>query len=221
MLKAQIRKRLGELSLSIDLSVAKGITVLRGESGSGKTTIANLLSGALKPDEGEIELEGRSVFSTARSINLAPEARGIGFVFQTDRLLPHLSVEENIRFPQTAGRRRPRVDFAEVVEILGLERLLHRHPGSLSGGEGQRVALARALMGTESLLILDEPLSSLDPERRSLLMGFIERAAQTLDVPILYITHSEEEMRRLARRAFLLQSGRLREMDLRTAASHN
>ena len=207
MLKAQIRKRLGELSLSIDLSVAKGITVLRGESGSGKTTIANLLSGA--------------VFSTARSINLAPEARGIGFVFQTARLLPHLSVEDNIRFPQTAGRRRPRVDFAEVVEILGLERLLHRHPGSLSGGEGQRVALARALMGTESLLILDEPLSSLDPERRSLLMGFIERAAQTLDVPILYITHSEEEMRRLARRAFLLQSGRLREMDLRTAASHN
>ena len=217
MLKAQIRKRLGELILSIDLSVAKGITVLRGESGSGKTTIANLLSGALKPDEGEIELEGRSVFSTARSINLAPEARGIGFVFQTARLLPHLSVEENIRFPQTAGRRRPRVDFAEVVEIVGLERLLHRHPGSLSGGEGQRVAL----MGTESLLILDEPLSSLDPERRSLLMGFIERAAQTLDVPILYITHSEEEMRRLARRAFLLQSGRLREMDLRTAASHN
>lgn len=212
MLKAQIRKRLGELSLSIDLSVAKGITVLRGESGSGKTTIANLLSGALKPDEGEIELEGCSVFSTAR---------GIGFVFQTARLLPHLSVEENIRFPQTAGKRRPRVDFAEVVEILGLERLLHRHPGSLSGGEGQRVALARALMGTESLLILDEPLSSLDPERRSLLMGFIERAAQTLDVPILYITHSEEEMRRLARRAFLLQSGRLRKMDLRTAASHN
>ena len=103
MLKAQIRKRLGELILSIDLSVAKGITVLRGESGSGKTTIANLLSGALKPDEGEIELEGRSVFSTARSINLAPEARGIGFVFQTARLLPHLSVEENIRFPQTAG----------------------------------------------------------------------------------------------------------------------
>ena len=201
MLKAQIRKRLGELSLSIDLSVAKGITVLRGESGSGKTTIANLLSGALKPDEGEIELEGCSVF--------------------TARLLPHLSVEENIRFPQTAGKRRPRVDFAEVVEILGLERLLHRHPGSLSGGEGQRVALARALMGTESLLILDEPLSSLDPERRSLLMGFIERAAQTLDVPILYITHSEEEMRRLARRAFLLQSGRLRKMDLRTAASHN
>lgn len=203
MLKAQIRKRLGELSLSIDLSAEKGITVLRGESGSGKTTIANLLSGALKPDEGEIELEGRSVFSTVRGINLAPEARGIGFVFQT------------------AGRRRPRVDFAEVVEILGLERLLHRHPASLSGGEGQRAALARALMGTESLLILDEPLSSLDPERRSLLMGFIERAAQTLDVPILYITHSEEEMRRLARRAFLLQSGRLREMDLRTAASHN
>ena len=106
MLKAQIRKRLGELSLSIDLSVAKGITVLRGESGSGKTTIANLLSGALKPDEGEIELEGRSVFSTARSINLAPEARGIGFVFQTARLLPHLSVEDNIRFPQTAGADR-------------------------------------------------------------------------------------------------------------------
>ena len=181
MLKAQIRKRLGELSLSIDLSVAKGITVLRGESGSGKTTIANLLSG--------------------------PEARGIGFVFQTARLLPHLSVEENIRFPQTAGKRRPRVDFAEVVEILGLERLLHRHPGSLSGGEGQRVALARALMGTESLLILDEPLSSLDPERRSLLMGFIERAAQTLDVPILYITHSEEEMRVGRAAASPLQNG--------------
>lgn len=213
MLTARIRKRLGELDLQVEMTLREGVTVLRGASGAGKSTIANLIAGALTPDEGEVRLEGRTVFSSALGVNLAPEARGIGFVFQTHRLLPHLTVEENIRFPQTAGGRRPRVSFDEAVGILGLERLLSRRPGSLSGGEGQRVALARALMGAESLLILDEPLSSLDPARRAVLMDFIERAAGLLDVPVLYITHSGEEMRRLARRALLLQSGRLTEID--------
>lgn len=213
MLTARIRKRLGDLDLMVDMTLADDVAVLRGESGAGKSTIANLIAGALTPDEGEITLEGRLVYSSARGVNLAPESRGIGFVFQTHRLLPHLTVEENIRFPQTAGGRRPRVSFDEAVAVLGLERLLFRRPASLSGGEGQRVALARALMAAESLLILDEPLSSLDPARRTVLMDFIERAAGLLDVPVLYITHSEEEMRRLARRALLLQSGRLTEID--------
>ncbi|MDO5531940.1 ATP-binding cassette domain-containing protein [Sutterella sp.] len=221
MLRARITKKLGELELEADLTLGSGITVLRGESGSGKSTLANLISGALTPDSGEIELEGLTVFSFGRGINLPPEARGIGFVFQEHRLLPHLTVRENIMFPVTAGGRKPRVEFEEAVAILGLAKLLERSPSGLSGGEAQRVALGRALLGAERLLILDEPLSSLDPKRRSALMDFIERATERLDIPVLFITHSEEEMRRLASRALLLSDGRFEEIDLGRARSTN
>lgn len=212
MLSARFRKKLGDFELCAELKLERGISVLRGESGAGKTTVANLLSGAMKPDEGEIELEGLTVYSSARHISLPPEARGIGFVFQSHRLFPHLTVRENILFPSLFGGRRSAVDFDETVEILGLKSLLDRLPSGLSGGEAQRAALGRALMGAERLLILDEPLSSLDPKRRHALMDFIAEAARRLNVPFIYITHSEEEMRRLADRAFLVEDGTLSEI---------
>ena len=212
MLNARFRKKLGDFELCAEFKLERGISVLRGESGAGKTTVANLLSGAMKPDEGEIELEGLTVYSSTRRISLPPEARGIGFVFQSHRLFPHLTVRENILFPSLFGGRKSAVDFDQTVEILGLDSLLDRLPSGLSGGEAQRVALGRALMGAERLLILDEPLSSLDPKRRHALMDFIAEAARRMSVPFIYITHSEEEMRRLADRAFLVEDGTISEI---------
>ena len=212
MLKARFRKTLGGFTLEAQLNLERGINVLRGESGAGKTTVANLLSGAMRPDDGEIELEGLTVYSRARRISLPPQSRGIGFVFQSHRLFPHLTVRENILFPSLFGGRKSAVDFDETIEILGLEPLLERLPSGLSGGEAQRVALGRALMGAERLLILDEPLSSLDPRRRHVLMDFIDGASRRMNVPFIYITHSEEEMMRLADRAFLVEDGTIAEI---------
>ena len=191
MLKARFRKTLGGFTLEAQLNLERGINVLRGESGAGKTTVANLLSGAMRPDDGEIELEGLTVYSRARRISLPPQSRGIGFVFQSHRLFPHLTVRENILFPSLFGGRKSAVDFDETIEILGLEPLLERLPSGLSGGEA---------------------LSSLDPRRRHVLMDFIDGASRRMNVPFIYITHSEEEMRRLADRAFLVEDGTIAEI---------
>jgi len=195
MLKAQIRKRLGELSLSIDLSVAKGITVLRGESGSGKTTIANLLSGALKPDEGEIELEGRSVFSTARSINLAPEARGIGFVFQNYNLLPKTTAVENVELPlmynptYKAAQRREKAVNALIAVGLG-DRLMHKS-NQMSGGQMQRVAIARALVNDPAVILADEATGNLDTRTSFEILVLFQRL-HAEGRTIIFVTHNPE-----------------------------
>ncbi len=184
-----------------------GITVLRGDSGSGKTTLADLLSGALAPASGRITADGAVWFDANKGIDLAPAQRGIGFVFQTHRLFPNLTVEENIRFPVISGHRTPRLSFEELVALLGIEALLKRRPSTLSGGESQRAALARALMGAEKLLILDEPLASLDPGRRESFMDFIRAAVERAALPVLYITHSERETQRLADRLLYIEEG--------------
>lgn len=184
-----------------------GITVLRGDSGSGKTTLADLLSGALAPASGRITADGAVWFDANKGINLAPAQRGIGFVFQTHRLFPNLTVEENIRFPVISGHRTPRLSFEELVTLLGIEALLKRRPSTLSGGESQRAALARALMGAEKLLILDEPLASLDPGCRESFMDYIRAAVERAALPVLYITHSERETQRLADRLLYIEEG--------------
>lgn len=218
MLSARFSLHRGSFFLNVSFDLIEGgITVLRGSSGAGKTTIADVLSGALCPDDGRIVAQGECFFDSTKHIALPPCQRGIGYVFQTHRLFPHLTVKENILFPQTVGHRLSPISFQETVELLGLEPFLNRKPLTLSGGEGQRVALARALMAANKLLILDEPLSSLDPQRRSLLMDFIERCAQKLDVPILYITHSEQETQRLAHRVLFLHDGQL---SLSSTSSH-
>lgn len=190
---------------------AGGITVLRGDSGSGKTTLADLLSGAIAPQKGRIISDGDIWFDAASGINRPPQERGIGFVFQTHRLFPNLSVEENIRFPVLFGNRKPLLAFDELVNLLGIEKLLPRHPATLSGGESQRAALARTLMGAEKLLIFDEPLASLDPKRRETFMDYIEATEKRIGIPVLYITHSEHETKRLASRLLYIEDGVIRD----------
>lgn len=196
-----------------------GITVLRGDSGSGKTTLADLLSGALAPATGRITADGAVWFDADKHLNLPPAQRGIGFVFQTHRLFPNLTVEENIRFPVLSGHRTPRLSFEELVSLLGIEALLKRRPSTLSGGESQRAALARALMGAEKLLILDEPLASLDPARRENFMDYIRAAVERAALPVLYITHSERETQRLADRLLYIEDGVVAEKSVQTPHS--
>ncbi len=211
MLNAHLKIRRGELLVDAEFELPDAlITVLRGDSGSGKTTVADMLCGRLLPEDGFVRLAGKVLFDSARKISLPLHERGIGYLFQNHRLLPHLTVEENIRLPVTHGGRRSRIAFEKLVGLLEIGPLLSRRPQTLSGGESQRAALGRALMGAENLLILDEPLSSVNPSLREKLMDLIRESTRLLGVPVLYITHSDRETIRLADSVLLLEEGRIR-----------
>ncbi len=186
-----------------------GVTALLGPSGCGKTTLAASIAGLRKEAAGLIRVGGRTFLSTAENISLPAPERGIGFVFQNHRLFPHLSVLNNLRFGITAGRRQPLADEKTLVDALGIDALLERRPDTLSGGESQRVALGRAVLAAETLLIMDEPLASLDEARRLELLDYFERIRAVATIPVLYITHAREEAERLADTVVELRAGKI------------
>lgn len=209
MLDVQVRKRLGDFSIEIEFSTEEaGIVVLFGKSGAGKTTLTGMLAGLVTPDEGRVVCGGRVFFDSSRGINLPPEKRGLGCVFQQRRLFPHMSVKGNLLFAHRFCKRPLDPDFlSRVVELLGIGHLLSRKPNTLSGGEGQRVEIGRALLCRASLLLMDEPLSSLDDERKEDLMGYIASIPENFGVPILYVTHSTHELARLANSVLEIDAG--------------
>jgi len=192
-----------EISLPAD-----GVLALFGRSGAGKTTFVNLLAGLARPDRGRIVVDGRVLFDSAAAIDLPPERRRIGYVFQDSRLFPHIDVRGNLLY---GHRRAPAEDrpigLEEIVALLGIGHLLHRRPGALSGGEKQRVAIGRALLANPKLLLLDEPLAALDAERKLEILPFIERLRDELRRPIVYVSHDAGEILRLADRVVLLEQG--------------
>lgn len=192
-------------TLSAALSAGGGITVLSGPSGSGKSTVASAVAGLVRPDRGRIAIGGETLFDSARGIDLPPARRRIGYVLQDALLFPHLSVRGNL----TYSRRRGTLTLDHVAEILGIGHVLERKPAHLSGGERQRVAIGRALLSGPSLLIMDEPLASLDAARRAELMPFIETLRDDLNLPVLYITHNWPEIIRLADTVALIEHGKL------------
>ncbi|MDR1944236.1 MAG: ATP-binding cassette domain-containing protein [Synergistaceae bacterium] len=210
MLEVRVKKNFGEFAMDMDFSLdPTGITVFFGKSGAGKTTLVNMIAGLVRPDQGVISCGGREFFSSGRKFSLPPEKRGLGYVFQQCRLFPHLSVRNNILFgPRFCGRRFDESFFQKVVEVLGVGSLLERRPNSLSGGESQRVAIGRALLSCESFLLMDEPLSSLDIERKEDLIEYIASIPQNFGIPVIYVTHSKEELSRLADRVLLISGGR-------------
>ena len=200
-----IEKKLGRFNLLLQGAFADGITGIFGKSGSGKTTFLNCLSGFLKPDAGEIRLDGRTLFSSIQHVDCPVEKRHLGVVWQDGLLFPHLSVSQNIGF----GLRQPdKKKYKNLIDLLRLYPLLDRRPQNLSGGERQRVALARALIRQPSFLLMDEPISSLDQEARRQILVFLKNAAQETKVPILYVSHSISEMTFLADRIFVLSEGK-------------
>ena len=209
MLTVQLRKRRSEFSLALQFSVPEsGVVALFGASGCGKSTTANLIAGLITPDSGFIQLGNEVLLDTAQHINQPAEQRRIGYVFQDARLFPHYTVEGNLRYGLQRARQQPVIKFDAVVTLLGLETLLQRRPQQLSGGEKQRVALGRALLAQPRLLLLDEPLASLDQPRREEVLPYLERVRDQLKIPMVYISHQFEEVLRLATHVVLMQQGR-------------
>jgi molybdate transport system ATP-binding protein len=209
MIEIEVEKRLGAFTLAARFATpAEGITALYGRSGTGKTTLVNMLAGLVRPDRGRIAVAGEVLFSSDEGIDLPPERRRLGYVFQEGRLFPHYSVRGNL----TYGRRRVAgagPDFDAVVALLGLERLLDRRIGDLSGGEKQRIAIGRALLAEPRLLLMDEPLASLDAPRKAEILPFIERLRGELGIPVIYVSHAMDEILRLADTLVLMAEGRV------------
>jgi len=206
MIEVAVEKQLGAFRLDAKFaSDARGITALFGRSGAGKTSLVNALAGLMRPDRGRIAVEGEVLFDSERGIDLPPERRRLGYVFQDGLLFPHYTVRGNLTYGRRAGGRE--ADFDAVVALLGLERLLDRRPAALSGGEKQRVALGRALLAGPRLLLMDEPLAALDQPRKAEILPFIERLRDELRIPIVYVTHAMEEIVRLADTLVLMTEG--------------
>jgi molybdate transport system ATP-binding protein len=211
MLQVRVQKRLGAFALDAAFEGAdEGVTVLFGPSGAGKSSVLAAVAGALRPDAGRIGLDGAALFDADARIDVLMERRRIGWVFQDARLFPHLSVEGNLRFglKRAPSTQRP-IGFGEVVSVLGVERLLGRRPRDLSGGERQRVGLGRALLSQPRLLLMDEPLASLDAARRHEILPFFERLKSSFGVPVLYVTHSLAEAVRLGDRMAVMRDGKV------------
>jgi molybdate transport system ATP-binding protein len=203
------RLSLGNYSLDLDFTSGGGITALFGRSGAGKTTVVNMIAGLVRPDHGQIIVNGTVLFDSEQGIDVPPEKRRLGYVFQEPRLFPHMTVRRNLLFGTRYAPESVTVSLEQIVDLLGLNALLNRQPGSLSGGERQRVAIGRALLANPRLLLMDEPLANLDPERRDEVLSFVEELHAAVHIPIIYVSHNMEEIIRLADTAILLGDGRV------------
>jgi molybdate transport system ATP-binding protein len=210
MLRVDVAKQLGEFSLSASFTSEGRVTGLFGASGAGKTSLINMIAGLLQPDRGTIALDGETLDDTDARIHVPPYLRRIGYVFQDARLFPHLDVRQNLDY----GRRMNRLaddpaQRARVTDLLDIGGLLDRRPGKLSGGERQRVALGRALLSKPRLLLLDEPLGSLDEDRKEEILPYLVRLRDEANVPMVYVSHDAAEMRQLATEIVMLRRGRV------------
>ena len=208
MLSVSITHRLGNFTLDAAFESQGGLTALFGRSGAGKTSLINAIAGLYRPDTGRIAIDGVVLTDTASAIFVAAHRRRVGYVFQEGRLFPHLSVRQNLAYgrwfaPKITGGG----EFDQIVELLGIAPLLTRRPANLSGGEKQRVAIGRALLARPRLLVMDEPLASLDEGRRGEIFPYIERLRDEMRVPIVYVSHSIPEVARLATTLVVLSEG--------------
>jgi molybdate transport system ATP-binding protein len=210
MLTVEVEKKLGDFAVTAKFASETGATVLFGPSGAGKTTVINMIAGLLKPDRGHIVLDDEVLFDDAAGIDVPAWRRRIGYVFQEGRLFPHLSVKHNLDYGRwMGGHPADPAAFAHAVELLDIGHLLDRRPGKLSGGERQRVAVGRALLMRPRLLLLDEPLASLDEARKQDILPYLERLRDEAKVPIIYVSHDAAEVRRIASRVVRLDAGRV------------
>jgi molybdate transport system ATP-binding protein len=210
MLTVQVEKNLGDFSVNAGFVSEGGATVLFGPSGAGKTSIINMIAGLMTPDRGRIALDGVVLFDSAAGIDMKVPQRRIGYVFQEGRLFPHLSIRHNLDYGRwMGGCPADPAAFAHAVELLDIGHLLDRRPGKLSGGERQRVAVGRALLMRPRLLLLDEPLASLDAGRKDDILPYLERLRDEAKVPMIYVSHDANEVKRIATRVVRVESGKV------------
>jgi molybdate transport system ATP-binding protein len=210
MLRVDVSKQLGEFAIEASFASEGRVTGLFGASGAGKTSLINMIAGLLRPDRGSILIDDETLDDTNRQVHVPVHRRRIGYVFQDLRLFPHLDVRRNLDY----GRRMNRLaddpaQHRRVTDLLDIGGLLDRRPGTLSGGERQRVALGRALLSQPRLLLLDEPLGSLDEERKEEILPYLVRLRDEAGIPMVYVSHDAGEMRQLATQIVMLQRGRV------------
>ena len=210
MLALNVEKQLGDFALAVDFTSAGGVSGLFGPSGGGKTTLANMIAGLVRPDRGRIAYRGELLFDSSAGIDRPPHCRRFGYVFQDGRLFPHMSVARNLDYGRRmCGLARDAGETARIVDLLDIGQLLGRQPGKLSGGERQRVAIGRALLMHPHLLLLDEPLASLDAARKREIMPYLERLRDETKVPMIYVSHHLAEVRRIATAVVRLADGKV------------
>lgn len=208
--EVSVERRVGAFHLDVAFACGAGVTALFGQSGAGKTSVISMIAGLTRPDRGRITVDGRVLFDSDGRIDVPPHDRRIGYVFQEGRLFPHLTVRQNLLFGRWFNRDHASSStYESVVSLLGLAHLLSRRPATLSGGEKQRVAIGRALLANPRMLLMDEPLASLDAARKAEIMPTIERLRDEGRVPILYVSHALDEVARLADSLVLLDEGRV------------
>jgi molybdate transport system ATP-binding protein len=210
MLRVDISKQLGDVPIEAVFASSGRVTGLFGTSGAGKTSVINMIAGLLRPDRGTIAINGDTLDDVGTGIHVPPHRRRIGYVFQDARLFPHLNVRANLDY----GRRmnalpHDAANEARIIQLLGIEPLLDRRPGALSGGERQRIAFGRALLSQPKLLLLDEPLGSLDGERKAEILPYLFRLRDEVGVPMVYVSHDVGELRQLASHVIILKQGRI------------
>ncbi len=210
MLSVDIAKRLGDFTIAAKFDSDGLVTGLFGNSGAGKTSIINMIAGLTTPDRGRISLDGDVLDDISAGLHVPPHLRRIGYVFQESRLFPHLDVLQNLDYGRRMnGLDRDATAEARAVELLDIGHLLERRPAQLSGGERQRVALGRALLAKPRLLLLDEPLGSLDDERKAEILPYFVRLRDEAGVPMVFVSHDAGEMRQIATSIVMLKGGKI------------
>ncbi len=215
MLKVKLNHRLGDFRLDAEFEAdGNSITGLFGKSGAGKSSLINMVAGLVSPDCGYISIGKDVLFDAKKGINLPAEKRRIGYIFQDSRLFPHMNVRANLTYGMTGsssggGSSNEEMSFDRVVDLLGIASLLDRRPKNLSGGEKQRIAIGRALLSNPRLLLMDEPLASIDVQRRNEILPFIERLRDEIGMMVIYVSHAIEEVIHLADKMVLLSNGRI------------
>ena len=208
MLAVDVEKKLGALKLNVKFAATNGASALFGPSGAGKTSVINMIAGLVAPDRGVISLDNAVLFDSAKGIDVPPHRRRIGYVFQEGRLFPHLAVRQNLDYGRRmSGVPRDADEFERIAKLLDIGHLLDRRPGRLSGGERQRVAVGRALLMRPKLLLLDEPLASLDAGHKREILPYLLRLRDGGGIPIVYVSHSPAEVRRIATTVVRLDRG--------------
>ena len=206
-LLVDVQHQLGAFKIDVKFESNGRLTALFGPSGSGKTSIINMIAGLTKPTSGEIIVDGVTLYDSKQRINVPAHKRRIGYVFQDARLFPHLSVQHNLNYGRWFAPRDVQISSEHLINLLGLGALLSRMPAKLSGGEKQRVAIARALYSNPKILLMDEPLASLDQQRKDEIFPYIVKLRDEMNIPIIYVSHSENEIRSLASDIVMVENG--------------